>query len=266
MSIENRNIEMLDFRLDNVESSVEIMEKQIITEVLQVTVGIGGDIETLHEALQYAASIQTIGNGVLALILLPGTHILDPDNILDPFYGHHYSLQHITMVITSVAGRDLTFVTIPEVFDEGYIFLMLNSTINFIGVTFDGTLGGHVNGGSNQLMYGTYQSLTEGCTFKNFDRTMISNGVITFEGNCIFEGNTEALRTGHGSKILLYQSPTFNNNDTALFADYAGQIMIKSDTTIVFSGNTTDTNIPMNEIQYDNSLISDSKSTLTFKV
>lgn len=260
--IENLNKEMIDFRLDKLEK-YEIIYKEIVK-----TVGIDKDFETIDEALNWLDKTIMSG-GKITLILDDGIHIMDSERVeyltdLVVIFLFNKSIE-----IKSASGikENCTLaVKYNESIETGSItigiFLVQNSKLKLSDLTLDYTIDG-LSPGLQVLNAAALQSDVnlQNVVVKNGLGIFLSNNAYSILNDCLIDSCMFGFVTESGRGIA-NNSTIQNCLATGVSAINGGNIILDN---VTFSGNTQDTDIPLNEIQYDMSVVSDKTGALSFK-
>ena len=241
----------------------------VITETVTKTVGAGKDFETLHEALKWLETIRTIGPGYVYLSLDDGTHTLGGSGTFNEDEWSYYVLKGIQAGIGGASG-DKTKVTITlDAYDDGdnwpSMFALYSCHMFIQDVTIDTALGGYPYAGNVDIIMAYTQSSVQ-CS-----RADLKNGlesVIPYSGSianyyqCVVDNFDSGLYTW-GGRVKATQT-TISNCDTALYVSTKEPSIITMDN-CTLTANTADSNVPLHEIQYSGSYITNLTSALSFK-
>jgi hypothetical protein len=263
----------------------------------EFTVGTGKDFTTLDDALRYLSDTATVSsNSSITLTLDDGTH----EMVLPSGESIAYDLTGLDLLIKSATGtKAACIITLPNA--SAYIGFMLyvtKGTLELELVTIDGTY----NGGSGILVWPVYgrngstvvihdvdfKNVRDAVTVMNNSYcavsgspattntfTSISNNAITchYNSTVYIERPTTITNCGYGiisrwgSKVIQGDGVAFsitNTTTTALYARNHG-IIVVDNAALTLTGNGTDYYIPVNEIQYDGSYITNQTGSLSFK-
>lgn len=277
-------------------SGTVLKHKDNITEDTTFTVGSGKDFTTIDDALRYLVDTAEISPTVeVTLSVDDGTHeLIFPDG-----ESYAYNLAGINIIIESASGtKSACVLTLPATFSgAGFVFFIERGSLNLNDITFDGTL----NGATATLVWFLYyikstgsvgnvdiKNCREGLTAQNQSYVVVGGGA---GANNIFTNcSNNAIISTHNSMVLLENPVTIdacayglvsrfdstiqqssagnltitNNTTVALYAKDSAKVVTGS-ATVTLTGNTSDYYIPVNEIQYDGSYITNSASALSFK-
>lgn len=225
------------------------------------TVGAGKDFETLHLALRWVEDTnQSSGNIVLTLD--DGTHILGGQNEFDDFYWTYYKISNKNLFIQSSSGIKANCIITLDPFNDGGnwpgIIDAFHSAIILKAVTVDHTAGGYPYPNTTDFVYLTQSKLY-------LHTSTIANGNLGAginEGSMfnLYNSTIDNCATG----IMSYSTDvsvfglTVSNCDIAMASYYGGRILLNN--APVLTNNTSDYNVPLNEIQFDGSFITDGSS------
>lgn len=264
-------------------------EMETISGGASKEVGVGKDFETLSEALRFAETY--LGNSLTILIPV-GVHELKVD---DEWFGE-FKLIGVAVSIEGIGGaaqEDNTIITLSSDSRTGQaaVFNVQHSNIGFKYITFDGTAGGRAEDdevnwfvvyGSNLHMShvfilngkvlinlfdgSVFISVSSAFTGTNTARDVIAaqyGSEIVLDGVAVSGGRFTIYAT-RGGKLTTLTSLTVSDADnTGIWASRNTPVFLEG--TITFTNNTADTNIPLNEIQYDGSFICNGTAALSFK-
>lgn len=270
---EGEPIDWWDFKTAGVKvDPVELnLLQEIITSILPnpnivviKTVGIGKDFETLHEALVWCEE-SNLSKSIVQLLLDDGVHVLGGERNFDPIAGSLYTLTNTYIqILGSSYDSSKVIITLDRdivIPDYASIFILMASfTIGYVTVDFayDGNTGASKASMLTQAIGKNNINLVMS-TFKNM-KMPLNNGPVSVQ-YCLIENCTYGLYSSVSKENTLINTE-FKNCITALKVAYGAQILAK---TCTFTNNTTNYNIPLNQIQYDGSYISTGIAALTFK-
>ncbi len=238
-----------------------------ISDTVTKTVGIDKDFSSLHEAIKWVESHAFIGQGRVILRLDDGIHILGGEGTFNEKSWSYYEFKFANMVIESVSGNRTACTITLDAFNDGdmypTIFTVYNSWITFNDVTFNPAFNGYPH-----YFHVTIADCYTGSAF------VIDNGFFVNFLNVAFWLNSSGK----------FDDSTFNSAAYAAIYNLGGKIDINTcsfvscstalhcngsslinGTSMTFTNNTQNSNIPFNEMQYDASFITDNTGPLSFK-
>ncbi len=254
------------FSYEFMKTEKEDATAKVISSSSTKTVGIGKDFETLHLALRWLETVTCVGRGYVYLVLDDGIHLIGGENELDEAEWAYYTFSFAKIGIKSASGNKDNCIISQDPYDDGdnwaSLFSAYGSYVWFDKVTFDTSAGGYPYPNSTVLIWG-YLGTTiysSRCVFKNMNTVLYSTSIVT-EYYSTFSDCGTAIETAKGKAdgTNISQCAIGIKTDTGYQPSH---IKLKD---VVFDNNTSDTNIPLNEIQYDGSYITDDINPLTLK-
>jgi hypothetical protein len=273
-----------------------LKHKDDIREDTTFTVGSGKDFTTIDDALRYLIDTANITNNVaITLSLDDGIHEL----IMPAGESIAYYIRDINLTIESANGvKANCTLTHPNASSYiGFMFFCKDASFSLRHLIYDGTL----NGGTTAISWGVFSTSTSHIDIYDVDMKNLNSGLvlnnksfavvgggtgatcnfINMSGDAIsirygsslqvtrglaIDNSGKAVQAIHNSDIMIEPGDTITitNCTTAFWANLAGKIVFTA-ADLTLSGNTTDYYVPLNEIQYDTSLITNSSSALSFK-
>jgi hypothetical protein len=232
-----------------------------IVDYTVYTVGTGQDFETLMDAISWLQEQTFSGGGHVELRLNTGTHVIAPIVGEEDRYDWYYAVGAFTNAVITIRGVSSATTTIawdstdPD--NDGYdLFSFLNSYVKFSNLTID-TYG---DGFSD---YEKYINHEEGFVF--YHNCVIKNALMYVSGTNMF-----LMNTSFDSAPISLNRATVSVSDYSTFLRFENwtgsgpALSVTKGTTftctphvITFTNNTTDTNIPINEIQPEGEYITD---------
>jgi hypothetical protein len=245
-----------------------------ITEPVTKTVGAGKDFETFHEAMTWACSTHTTGNGAITLTLDDGLHTPTSKADFNSWWYAYYPINN-SMTINSASGNKANCIISLPVDDNGEdwpsLFLIHNGWLNIVNLTVDVTATGATQSANVTVIhphqggtlstwqvdikggYPIYATHTGAIALRRADLYAdATRAALSLLDRTTAYAHTVTFATG-AFGIKVYLSAVFSVDDDAIgsvtFAPALG----------------ANTNIPLNEIQYTGAYISDGTAALSFK-
>lgn len=229
-----------------------------IVDYVTYTVGAEQDFETLMDAISWAQEQTFSGGGHLELQLLSGTHVIAPVVGEESRYEWSYSIGAFTNAAITIAGTGAANTTIawdstdPDT--DGYdLMTFINSFVIFKWVTLDTYGDGftdyekYINADSSYIFFND-------CVVKNTYLYIASESDVLFRSGELDASNLSLYGNSTARAIISMEFKNMASNE-ALTVTHGSTFV--STVGITFTNNTTDTNIPLNVIQTDQSFISD---------
>jgi len=245
----------------------ELYETSVpITEAVEKTVAADGDpagvkdFDNLHDALKWAELQTYTKGGEVILSLEDGNHIIGGEGRLDDYNWAYYVFTRASVVLVGASGdKSLCTITLDG-WDDGdqwaCMFILRSAAILFENVTVDLGADLYPYPENVSLVWG-YDSSNFTCTtstLEDFAGLWFDSGcTVNLFGSVIDGGAGYFEIMGNGTNGYALSS-TFQNFTTTAIAVGNGATMCLDGTT-TFTGNGSDTNIPLNEIQPDGSYI-----------
>lgn len=267
------------------------------TSNVTFTVGSDKDFTSFDACMRYLLDTAVIYPNVkVTLTLDDGVYEM---NFVDG-QVHAYAVQGIHLVVQSASRvKANCILTYPNGTSPlGFTFLGTNANIELKEVTLDGTY----NGATTTNTWGLFCSSRSHVVLSESDIKNIANGMILNDksygvigadigSNCTFTNiSSNAVAARYGSHIQTgrdlvitnaayavqarwdsvvildhgYSTSITGSSQYAMYAREGGRV-IYTEADMTLSGNTNDYYIPLNEIQYDGSLITNSSAALSFK-
>lgn len=239
----------------------------VISEEVIKTVGTDKDFATIDEAFNWLDKIIMSG-GKITLILDDGIHIMDSERLeySDPIIIFLFNKSIEIKSESGIKENCTLAVKYNESIETGSItigiFLVQNSKLKLSDLTLDYTIDG-LSPGLQVLNAAALQSdvAFDNVVVKNGMGIFLSNNAYSHLNDCLIDSCMFGLATESGKGIV--KNSTIQNCLVAGVSAHSGGNIILDNVT--FSGNTQDTEIPLNEIQYDMSVVSDKTGPLSFK-
>lgn len=251
------------------QNNIQYLKDSTITEPTTKTVGVGKDFETLHEALRWAEMLAFSHEGTLILSLDDGTHVLGGDGELQDWEWAYYVFTNAKIRLLSASSNKANCIITQDPFDDGdnwaAMFCGYTTVLTFDSVTVDFAIGGYPYSEHTDLhwCYSSSTTTIQSSTIKNVGYGLLSYSSSSAQTtNTVFD-NCEVGLSNYGGFLSASNAIISNNNMGVEASLSAGNYTTLNNPT--FTSNTTDTNIPLNEIQYNGSYISDGTGALSFK-
>jgi len=235
-----------------------------------ITVTVGTDFDTFAEAMTWAVNIPTEGSGIIDISLPAGTHLMPEPSAFDDWEWAYFKVTN-NLLITG-AAEATTFITMPDT-DDGdnwpAMFSVVGGFLRMSEVTVDPSLGSYPYPENVAPGYGVRggKIQCESCTFSSGNGAPYGGDAgYVFMYQCVIGDNATGLDV-YGAGSMLLQSCTIQNCTTAGIAIPTGkgngpQVNLH---TVTFTNNTADTNVPINQIQYNGGRIANGEAALSFK-
>lgn len=224
-----------------------------ITEDTTKTVGAGKDFGTLVEAMAWVNTQTTKYPAKITLTLDDGTH--------EAADGVTLYITGVNLVITSAGGvaANCTINAFAAITGTR-MFTQNDGICEFLNITIDGATGGASNtglyckGGTMNVNSSTITNFMNGIDMAG--RTAVVN-----LGQSILIDNGTGISVASGAYSEAFFQ-TFESNTTGIVVSGGGIVSYQIST---FTTNTADVSIPINEIQYSGSYVTDNAAALAFK-
>lgn len=270
-----------------------------IRESIELTVAADGDpagvddFDTFEEAVAWASTQSTAGSSSVTLLLADGQHIISD---IHTDSNEAYNISDITLFFKSASeDKSLCTITLATGSLAEYLWFTVfyRSKVAFENITVDPQANGSAtaklttwfNVFENSTLYVTGSTLTnmqQAVFCLDGGQAIISNTEISY---C----STAGIRLTRDCFIQLENTITIDNCARGIYIEslsrgqvyYTGAVTISNSSvdairifqstftagtgSFTLTTNTEDTNIPINEIQYDGTYISDGTAALTFK-
>ena len=258
--MEQRNLsgEMQDFRLNRLEEN----NTEVIRTSITKTVGVGKDFPDINSAAEWIHTIkQTAGH--ITILLDDGVHIFTDTPIISFEQVRFMSFLNKQVSIKSSSGIPANCSisasgTLGGFF--GGMFSATNSVVSIDNVTFDVTLGGLLSTQPLSAIVGTNSSIQMINCITNGGMGVAAIGGSINVIDSVFDGCLIAVSTDTNASVV---DTTISNSLMNGVTSNRARVVLDN---VTFTANTADTNIPLNEIQYDGSYISTNDTALSFKV
>lgn len=241
--------------------------QEVITESTTKTVGEGKDFETLHLAFRWIENITQPG-GFVILSIDDGVHVLGGEGEFDEDWWTYYAFNEKHLYIESASGnKDNCIITLNSYDDDDNYPAIIQSQycdIYFKNVTIDIAAAGYpypINVDFGYFTMTTMQLID--VDFKNCAGIYTQNQSYILGMRLTIDGCDKGIWNTN-STFDLRSGITIQNCNEGIYVYRSGKCIADSGN-ITFTNNTADTNIPLNEIQYDGSYISDGTGALSFK-
>ncbi len=210
------------------------------------TVGVGKDFEKLHDALVFAETKQ--GHSV-TLTLDDGTYTIGDGGVRAGEWASHGTLYIYRNMSLAITGKNRTKDGVKIILhadsrtnDAYFITSGFAASIELANMTLATSIG-DISKTDQRWLFNIYSNSNDfkiaNAKLQGWMHTFSDYGTPAVLDNVEFVSNVNAISATKGSRIILK--------------------------TVTFIDNTKDTNIPLNEIQYDGSFISDGKAPLHHK-
>jgi len=237
-----------------------------ITEPVTYTVGVGQDFELFHDAMLWATRQTTLDKGVITLSLSDGIHYVGGPDMFNQHSWAYYKIDH-QIIVRGSAKENCTITMPPDDDGDMYPTVFMTSGGYFIlrDITVDTALGGYPYAGNVSVAYSSNcYTKVERCVFKNTDMGFYTGyggtGVVK---DSILDNCAMGVETAGTNTSIHVRDTTIQNCAVGVNNSGAGS-MIKLQN-VTFINNTSDTSMPVNEIQYNGGYITNSTGALSFK-
>lgn len=240
--------------------------ESIVDSPITITVGIGKDYIELHDALKWVEKAVITKSGIITISLDDGVHTLGRDGELDPWYWSYYNISGGNNVFIKSASGVAANCTITHAnFDDGgafpTIFYVENSTVLFDKVTIDLALGGYLYSDQTTFLILDLAAVafTQYCIASNvgtFAYAYSKSNISSIFDNLDATDNIYYLSM---SATAHAKNSTLANTTEAIYVERDAKAFLQS---VILSGNTSDSNVPLNVIQVDGSYVSDGTTSL----
>lgn len=241
-----------------------------ITTTVTKTVGAGKDFETFHEAMVWACNTTIAGAGNIDLLLDDGTHVI-PMDALDEYWWAFYTFRNNNIGITGASHNKANCIITLEGVDDGDrepgIFQLLGTAHLWLAyITLDVGAGGYPYPESVGVAWCSEASKVSivHADIVCGSPIWVGDIAIALVGSSILTGSQIGLETILGGTIHISGPTELKNFATGIKATLGGRVR-QSAGVVTFTNCITDTNIPLNQIQYDGSYISNGAAALSFK-
>lgn len=267
----NRAMGTIDDNFDTVNENVSKL--QPITDSYTAEVGVGKDFELFHDAMVWVMKQATTGNATITLILDDQTHYIgEPSDFLTWYFWTYYTVQSAVLIKSASGNPALCKITMPATNDwdmwPGIFTATGGGFLTLEKITIDPALGGYpypnhvaavvASNATARLSTAIVENAGSGAQAYNGGYFGIYNSTINAcETGISLNSGSKCVDTS-GSKVS-----TISGNILGISCTNGSVVTLNDSTT--FSGNTTDTNIPINQIQYDGACIADTTAALSFK-
>lgn len=244
---------------------------EIINTYTTKTVGIGKDFELLHDALRWAEGLTLGISGRLLFVLDDGVHTITRIGEVDANTNAYYNFSRSHITLRSASGSHtaciLSIKSDSDIADYSPVIYIEGGVFSLEQISADLTSDGYVGGNLPSLVFASALGYTyiNGGTYTGwysvtsmYHGSFLSAQSATIDNcNAAFIATNSRVETGTGLSII-------NSTGTGAISVVDGGITLMK-APVTFSSNVSDTNIPLNEIQYNGSYISDNTAALSFK-
>lgn len=243
-----------------------------ITSTVTKTVGAGKDFETLLAAMTWATAQITSHAGLIVLSLDDGIHeVGEPSDFNTTYWAYHVVANTLTIESASGVTANCS-ITLPST-DDGDQYPTLFTSVHkgsllLKEVTIDPSLNGYPYSTSvGPVSINDGRLILSKSVIKNADYAVYAWGYGKVEyQNTLIESCDVALSAGLHSTIAVIwggsPSAEIKNCTTGVSVTESSVANVSN---LTFTTNTADTSIPLNEIQYDGSYITNEQAALTLK-
>lgn len=227
------------------------------------------NFSTFHEAMKWVEKQSVSGLGYIELVLEDGIHEAGVPNVTNTM---GYAIGNIKLSIVSASyDEDQCIISLPSGTDVGHnipvIFVVGNGgNLKLDALTIDPKAQDTDNVNADNMTAITVYTggiADIACDIKNCDTGVFLASVAKAK---IISSNIslcqDAIRCAYASEATISSSDIFDCTTGIQFTDTTNKVML---TSVTFTTNTTDTSIPLNEIQYLGGYISDGTAALSFK-
>ena len=243
-----------------------------IATAVTKTVGAGKDFELFHDAMMWVQSVPILGGGWVQLVLDNGIHVCEYDPLtFNPLMYSLYSVSgYVDIRAANESKANCKITLAPDVPADLWPFVfsaVSGGNLQFLDVTLDAALGGCAVGMTEITML-DIDSQSRAYLYRS---DVLAAAPLSVRGNAELTSSCVITAGASGTAVSCWSGGIVrlgNNNIVAglvgLKAETSGRIV--SGSGISFGvGVITPRNIPVNQIQYDGSYISNSAAALSFK-
>lgn len=244
-----------------------------ITTVVTKTVGstVGNDFPLFHDAMTWACKQVTKGRGKVRLLLDDGTHILGEPDEFDQNEWLYYSVTSHIGIEGASGDKTLCTITMSPT-DDGdqwptVVGINSGGFLSASYVTFDMGAGLYPYPENVSLGYANEACTMYSCTFEDMAVTFWGNNGNVTINTCLINNCVTGVQ-GHAVGMnCLIATTTISNCTTGISispGNWSSNNVIRLKA-VTFTTNTANTDVTINEIQYDGSVIVNGTSALSFK-
>lgn len=234
------------------------------------SVTVGTDFDTFAEAMAWAIKMPTIAGATIIINLPAGTHLMPEPSELNTWDWTYFAVSNRLQI--KGASMATTIITMPDTDDgDNYPSLFAISTGGFVyltEVTIDPAAGSYPYPENIDCgwPYAAGRVFLYNVTIQNCASAFSASdlGSVAYTA-CVIDSQVKGLNI-YGSGITTMAGSTISNCTTGITIQSGVNLMsIVSLKNQTFTSNTTDTSVPINEIQYNGGYISDGSAAMTLK-
>ena len=232
--------------------------ENIISESVTKTVGVGKDFETLHLALRWVETI-TQASGLITLTLDDGIHLLGGEGERNETTYNYYQLDNVHLHVQSLSWNKSLCTIAQDPYDDlgagGSLIGSTSSFLIFKHITFDSNAGGYAHIKTTACFKLRNSSLD----IYKVDIRNFSYGISSVRFSNVAVDECLFYNCTRGTSI--YNTTMYTYKFYAENCIVGLYVSTSSSSTCnlpdaLFTNCVTDTNIPLNEVQYSGSYIS----------